>query len=138
MEPAPGEPVDPLKLWALPAALVLLLAAAAVALAGIAAGDDGAVAHAAVATAAAFVAWLAARFWVRAPLAPERLARLLVVAAFLLLALAQLLAGIGAWSDVANDAGGALSRLAVPLALLAAVAALGALLARSRRDARRW
>ncbi len=132
------EPRDDLKLWTLPAALALLVAAAVVALTGVAAGDDEAVAHAAVATAAALVAWLAARFWTLPPIAPERLARALVAGAFLLLSLAQLLAAIGSWSEAAGDAGAALSRIAVPLALLAAVGAFGALLARSRRDAQRW
>jgi hypothetical protein len=132
------EPRDALKLWTLPAALVLLVAAAVVALTGVAAGDDEAVAHAAVSTAAALVAWLAARFWTLPPIAPERLARALVAGAFLLLSLAQLLAAIGSWGEAAGDAGAALSRIAVPLALLAAVGAFGALLARSRRDAQRW
>lgn len=125
--------VDPLKLWALPAAMLLLLAAAALALVAVGTGEDGAVAHAAVATAAALVAWLAARFWARPPVPPERLARALVVGAFLLLTLAQLLAGLEPWSEGAGDAGTGLSRLAVPVALLAAAGGFGALLARSRR-----
>lgn len=132
------EPVDALKFWTLPAAVVLLLAAAGVALVGVAAGEEDAVAHAAVATGAALVAWLAVRFWTLPAAPAERLARALVAGAFLLLATAQLLAALGSWSDAAADAGDALSRLAFPLALLAAVAALGALLARSRQDSRRW
>jgi hypothetical protein len=127
------EPLDPLKLWALPAAVVLLLAAAAVGVAAAGAGDDGAAGHAGVATAAALVAWLAARFWERPQVPPERLARALVAGAFLLLALAQLLVGLGSWSDTAADAGDALSRVAFPLVLLAAAGGFGALLARSRR-----
>jgi hypothetical protein len=129
---------DPLSPWAERAAVALLTGGAALVLAGAADGSGAAAAHAAVAAGGAAVAWLAARRWSLPPVPPERLARALVVGAFLLLALAQLLAAIGTWLDPAEGVGAALSRLAFPLALLAAVAGLAALLARSRRDARRW
>ena len=137
MEGAP-EQHDPLRTWAERPAVALLAAAALLAAVGLVDGSRAALAHAAVAAVGATVGWLAARRWSVPPVPAERLARALVVAAFLLVALAQLLAGLGTWLDAAESPGDALSRLAFPLALVAAVAAFAALLARSRRDARRW
>ena len=129
---------DALRSLAERLAVAVLAAAVAVAVAGVVDGSDAAVVHALVAAAGAAVAWVAARRWPPPPVPPERLARALVVGAFLLVGVAQLLAGLGTWLDAAESAGDALSRLAFPLALVAAVAGFAALLARSRRDTRRW
>ena len=137
MERAP-EPHDPLRTWAERLAVGLVAAAALLAVAGLVDGSRAALAHAAVAAGGAALAWLAARRWSLPPVPPERLARAFVVGASLLVGFAQLLAGLGTWLDAAESAGDALSRLAFPLALVAAVAGVAALLARSRRDARRW
>jgi drug/metabolite transporter (DMT)-like permease len=129
---------DALRSWAERLAVAVLAAAAAVAVAGLVDGSDAAAVHAVVAAAGAAVAWVAARRWPPPPVPPERLARASVVGAFLLVGVAQLLAGLGTWLAAAESAGDALSRLAFPLALVAAVAGFAALLARSRRDTRRW
>jgi drug/metabolite transporter (DMT)-like permease len=132
------EQQDALRSWAERTAVAVLAGSAAVAVAGLVDGSDAAAVHAVVAAAGAAVAWTVARRWPPPPVPPERLARAVVVGAFLLVGIAQLLAGVGTWVDVAESAGAALSRLAFPLALVAAVAGFAALLARSRRDGRRW
>ena len=137
MESAP-EQHDPLRTWAELLAVVLLAAAALLAVAGLVDGSRAAVAHAAVAAGGVAVAWLAARRRSLPPVPPQRLARAVGVGAVRFGGLAQLLAGLGTWLDAAESAGDALSRLAFPLVLVAAVAGFAALLARSRRDARRW
>ena len=129
---------DALRSLAERLAVAVLAAAAAVAIAGLVDGSEAAAVHAVVAAAGAAVAWVAARRWPLPPVPPERLARAIVVGAFLLVGVAQLLAGLGTWLDAAESAGDALSRLAFPLALVAAVAGFAALLARSRRETRRW
>jgi hypothetical protein len=65
---------------------------------------------------------------------PERLARLLLVGSLLLVAVAQVVEGIGALGlDAAHEGGAALGRIAYPLALLGLVAALGVAIAKSRQ-----
>jgi len=65
---------------------------------------------------------------------PERLARLLLVGSLLLVAIAQVVEGVGALGvEAAHDAGVALGRVAFPLALLAFVGALGVGVAKSRQ-----
>lgn len=97
-------------------------------------GGNHARGHAVVALGAAALALLAALRWSLPRVPPERLARLLLVGSLLLVAVAQLIEGIGALGlDAGHDAGVALGRIAFPLALLAIVAALGVALAKSRR-----
>jgi len=97
-------------------------------------GGSHAVVHAAVAVVAAVLGLLAAVRWGLPPNPPERLARLLLVGSLMLVAVAQLIEGIGALGlDAAHDAGAALGRVAFPLVLLAIVAALAIGLAKSRQ-----
>lgn len=117
-------------------AVTLATVVAAIGLLGVSpwSGGGHARAHAAVAFGAAALALLAAVRWALPPVPPERLARLLLVGSLLLVAVAQVVEGIGALGlDAAHDAGAALGRIAYPLALLGLVAALGVAIAKSRQ-----
>jgi hypothetical protein len=97
-------------------------------------GGGDARTHALLALAAAGLAALVARSWQPWHVPPERLARVLLVGALLLVAVAQLLQGAGALgSGWLEDAGVALGRLAYPLVLVAAVAAVAVAFAKSQR-----
>jgi len=97
-------------------------------------GGGDARTHSLVALAAAGLAALVAGSWQPWQVPPERLARVLLVGSLLLVAVAQLLQGAGALgSGALDDAGVALGRLAYPLVLVAAVAAVGVAFAKSSR-----
>jgi hypothetical protein len=93
--------------------------------------------HALIALGVAALAALVARTWRPWQVPPERLARVLLVGALLLAAAAQLLQACGAGGpDALEDAGVALGRLAYPLVLVAAVAAVAVAFAKSGRRPR--
>jgi len=137
----PEPPLDTLRTIAFTVALGAAVGAIALVAASPWQGGDHARGHAVIALGAAALALLVALRWAPPRLPPERLARLLLVSAFLLVTLAQLIEGMGALGlDAAHDAGVVLGRIAFPLTLLALVGALGVGLAKSRqRDAPdRW
>lgn len=140
MDRPPQPPPDTLRTIAFTVALGTTAGAVVLVAASPWWGGGHALAHAAVAFGAAALALLAAVRW-SPQVPPERLARLLLVGSLDLLAVAQLVEGIGALGlDAAHDAGAALGRGAFPLVVLALVAALGVGLAKSRQGgaAGRW
>lgn len=131
---APQPPLDTLRTIAFTVALVTGVATIVLVAISPWWGGDHALGHAAVAFGAAALALLAALRWSLPRVPPERLARLLFVGSLLLVAVAQLTEGIGALGiDAAHDAGAALGRIAVPLAVVGLVGALGVALAKSRQ-----
>lgn len=130
----PGAPLDTLRTIAFTVAFGTTVGAVALVAASPWWGGSHVRVHAAVAFGAAALGLLAARRWALPHVPPERLARLLLVGSFVLLAVAQLVEGIGALGlDAAHDAGAALGRVAFPLVLIAVVAALAIGLAKSRQ-----
>jgi hypothetical protein len=130
----PQPPLDTLRTVAFTVALVTAVGTVVLVALSPWWGGNHARGHAVVALGAAALALLAARRWTLPHVPPERLARLLLVGALLLVATAQLIEGIGAHGlDAAHDAGVALGRIAFPLALLGVVGGLAVALARSRQ-----
>lgn len=134
MDPSQPPPPDTLRTIAFTVALGTTVGAVVLLAASPWSGGNHARAHAAVAFGAAALALLAAIRWALPHMPPERLARLLLVGSLLLVAVAQLVEGIGALGPGGvHDAGETLGRIAFPLALLAVVAALGVGIAKSRQ-----
>lgn len=137
----PQPPLDTLRTIAFTVTLVSVVATIAVVAASPWWGGSHARGHGVIALGAAILALLTAQRWGLPHVAPERLARLLLVGSLLLLALAQLIEGVGALgSGAAHDAGVALGRIAFPLVLIAVVGALAVGLAKSRQGGEpdRW
>lgn len=130
----PPLPLDTLRTISFVVALATAVVAIALAAVSPWWGGGHARGHAVVALGAATVALIAARWWSLPHVPPERLARLLLVGSLLLVAIAQVVEGVGALGvEAAHDAGVALGRVAFPLALLAFVGALGVGVAKSRQ-----
>ncbi len=131
---APQPPLDTLRTIAFTVALATTVGLVVLVAVSPWWGGNHARAHAAVAFVAAALALIVTLRWALPHVPAERLARLLLVGSLLLVAVAQLIEGIGALGfDAAHDAGVALGRIAFPLALIGLVGALGVALAKSRQ-----
>jgi hypothetical protein len=127
---------EPARESALDAARVVAAAVAVAAIVVLAVspwhGGADARTHALLALGGAALAALVARVWALPSVPPERLARVFLVGSLLLAAIVQLLQALGALGpDLLGDVGTAIGRVAYLLVLLAVVASIAVLFAKS-------